>query len=82
MVQLMFNENLRKFRQIKGFTIENLSEMMDVSLLTYGKWERGDTSPKANQLPKLALILDVEISSFWSNTESEQMVAYTGERDR
>ncbi len=42
-------ENILNFRKKKGYSQENLAEILGVSRQTISKWELGDTSPDLKQ---------------------------------
>lgn len=69
--QIMFSDQIKKLRQQRGFTIEDLAVALNVSRITYSKWEKGDTSPKADQIPKIADKLGVPIEMLFEQ-EVEQ----------
>lgn len=61
----MFSEKMREIRLSRGFTIDSVAKSINVTRLTYGKWERGETSPKADQIPKIAEKLGVPIEALF-----------------
>ena len=40
-----YHENIRKFRKNLGYSQEALADAMDMQRSTYGRFERGETSP-------------------------------------
>ena len=47
-------ENLRYLREQAKLTVKDVAEEMQVSPQAVGKWERNESFPRAEQLPKLA----------------------------
>lgn len=54
-----FKDNLKRIRQERKFTQRALSEMVDVDLTGYQKWENTERIPRAEQIEKLAQALNV-----------------------
>ncbi len=53
-------ENIRKYRKLKGFSQEQLSEMVDVSTDYISLIELGKRSPSLKRLYKIADCLGIE----------------------
>jgi len=60
-MNITINENLKKLRQEKGNTLENLSDYLDISFQAISKWERGETYPDITLLPKIASYYNVSV---------------------
>ena len=58
---MKFNENLVKYRKLKGLTQEEMAEKMQVSRQSVSKWENGEAVPELAKIMKLADILDVSL---------------------
>lgn len=58
-----FGENLKSIRIDAGMTQRFLSEMVGVTSVTIGNWERGVRQPSFELLPKLADALDTSIDA-------------------
>ncbi|EGR0569099.1 helix-turn-helix domain-containing protein [Vibrio cholerae] len=71
-VLAMFQEEIKRWRVKRNFTIEQMAESMGVSTVTYSKWENGKTSPKAEQIPKLAEKLGTSINSLFGKEISSR----------
>jgi len=54
-------ENLKSLRKVKGFTQEEVAEILGVSPQSVSKWERGDTYPDITLLPTLANFYKVSV---------------------
>ncbi len=55
-------DKIRNIRIIKGFSQENMAEMLKMSLVAYGDIERNKKEPKKNRLDQIASILGVSTS--------------------
>jgi len=53
--------NIRRARKHQGFTQERFAEMMGISVLHYGRLERGERCVSLLQLEKIADILNLSI---------------------
>ena len=58
----MFQENLRLKRKERGLSQEELASRLHVVRQTISKWEKGQSVPDAEQLIKLAVILETTVS--------------------
>ena len=58
----MLNENLKRLRQKRGFTQEELAVRLHVVRQTVSKWEKGLSVPDADMLQSLADILEVNVT--------------------
>lgn len=54
----IFRRNLKRRRKERGYSQEHLAALCDVSDLTVGRWERGETWPKPENLSLLAVAFD------------------------
>ena len=68
--------NIRRLREEKGFTQENIAAAMDVSFQAVSSWERDEYKPDLDKLLKLAEVLDVSLSAI---AEEKQKVFKTKE---
>ncbi len=57
----MYDENIRALRQRLGYSQQTLGEMVNVSSVSVGKWERGQTQPGIETLARLADIFGVSM---------------------
>ncbi len=57
----MFSEKLRETRKLKILTQSQLASLLNISVTTYGDYERGRTEPDLECLRKMAKILDVSV---------------------
>jgi transcriptional regulator with XRE-family HTH domain len=52
---------LRAARVYLGMHQDHVADAVGVHALTYGKWERGQTAPDAEQLARLCKVLRIDI---------------------
>jgi transcriptional regulator with XRE-family HTH domain len=64
-------ENLRRFREEKGWTQEHLSGRSGVVQTTIGRIERVEMNPSLEVLEHLAIALDVSVSTLVASPEEE-----------
>lgn len=55
----MKNQNYRKAREKAGIKSERAAAELGVSITTLFNWERGDTSPNANNIREMAKLYGV-----------------------
>lgn len=55
----MFGKRLNQIRKSRGYTAQNMSESLSVSIRTYRNYESGHTAPSLEMLVKIADILNV-----------------------
>ena len=58
--------NIKKFRELKDITREQMAADLDLSVSGYAKLERGEIDVTFNRLADIATVLDVEISQLLS----------------
>ena len=59
----MIGENIKTYRQKKGYTQEELAIKLNVVRQTVSKWEKGLSVPDADVLCKIADVLDMDVST-------------------
>lgn len=57
-------EKIRLARLEKGFSQENMADMLGISTTAYGDLERGKTEMTVNRLQKVAEILNLQVVDF------------------
>lgn len=62
---MKFNEILRRKRTEKGLTQKELGDLIGVTPVTIGNWERGIRQPAFDLLPELAYALETTIDSLF-----------------
>ena len=63
----VLHENLRLKRKERGLSQEELASRLHVVRQTISKWEKGQSVPDAEQLIKLAVILETTVSELLGN---------------
>ena len=58
---MQFSQKLRRLRQEKNWSQENLAEEIGVKRLAIGKYESGQTKPSAETLQKISEVFGVSI---------------------
>lgn len=62
-------EKIKFFRQLKGWTQEEIAEKLDMSPSGYGSIERGDTDVSLSRLVKITEILEVNLGDLFDSEE-------------
>ena len=68
--------NIRRLREEKGFTQENIADALDVSFQAVSSWERDEYKPDLDKLLKLTEVFDVSLSAI---AEEKQKIFKTKE---
>ena len=63
-------KNLRFLREQAKLTVKDVAEEMQVSPQAVGKWERNESFPRAEQLPKLADLYHCKAALLKENSPS------------
>lgn len=58
---MMFAENLRNLRIMKGISQKELADILKISLKTISHWETGYCEPSISQLIALSELFDVTV---------------------
>lgn len=58
-------KNLRFLRERANISVKALAEGMGVTPQAVGKWERGESSPRSEQLPNLADLIGCTIDDLF-----------------
>ena len=59
----IIGHNIKTARKANHFTQEQLAELLDISVLHYGRLERGERRPSIDQLAKAADVLNTSIEA-------------------
>ena len=74
-LEKQIGQNIKKYRQIVGYTQEKLAELLDISHQAVSKWKSCNTYHDINMLPKLDYIFNVTINDIFGynnyNIENE-----------
>ena len=65
----MFNENLRKIRLYNKKTQKQVADHLHISTQSVSKWEKGNSFPCLDFLPKMATFFGCTINTFFSDYE-------------
>jgi transcriptional regulator with XRE-family HTH domain len=63
-------ENVRKIRELKGFSQQNLADEIKVDQKTISRIEKGELSPKFETLVNISKVLSINISQLLAFNES------------
>ena len=69
-MDMVFSNNLKKFRQQKNLTQEQVAEALHVSTHTVSRWECNTTLPDITMVPKIARLYCVTIDDFFRETSA------------
>jgi transcriptional regulator with XRE-family HTH domain len=58
---------IRKLRESKDYTQDNMAAELDITAGAYAKIERGETDPSATRLIRIAEILEVDVAAFFKD---------------
>ena len=85
----MIGENIKTYRQKKGYTQEEVANRLHVTRQTISKWEKNYSIPDAEVLVKLADVLEVQTSQLLGvkvdsdvQTTEEKQNAYAEQLER
>ncbi len=68
----MFGDNLKKFRQDKGFSQNDIAEKLFVTRQCVSKWEKGITQPDLQTLSQLSDLLEVSVDELIAGNENNE----------
>jgi transcriptional regulator with XRE-family HTH domain len=64
-VKKLIGTRIRKLRESKDLTQENMADELDITAGAYAKIERGETDPSVTRLKQIADILKVDVTYFF-----------------
>ncbi len=67
----MYAERIRKLRQQQGLSQQKLGDMLGLSAVSVGKWERGQTQPDIHSLTRMADIFGTTIDDLCGHDAPE-----------
>lgn len=70
MLNQVFSNNLKRFRQQKNLTQEQVAEALGVNTHTVSRWECSTTLPDVTMLPELARLYCVTVDDFFKRNAS------------
>lgn len=65
----MIGSNIKKYRLMKNLTQKELAENSNVTRESIGNYERGDRTPPADILNKIAVALDIPVTKLLSDED-------------
>jgi transcriptional regulator with XRE-family HTH domain len=71
-LKIRFGKRLRKLRRNKDITQEQLAEMIGVTVDFVSKMERGLNAPSFDNLQKIAAVLEVDASEFFTPLDADK----------
>ena len=65
---MSLNVKLRRLRQSKGWSQQDVAHMINVSQPAYNKWETSQTKPSIDNLAKLVQLFEIDIYELIENS--------------
>ncbi|WP_301627346.1 helix-turn-helix transcriptional regulator [Paenibacillus apis] len=75
MKTIRFAENLKRIREWREMTKEELGERVGVSGVTIGYWENGRNEPRMGKVEQIASVLNVDIDDLLFNEDLDKIKA-------
>lgn len=73
---------VRHFRELKGYSQEDMARLLNITLKTYGNLERDNNKTlDIEKLEKVAKLLSVDVSEFFEFTNKHFVIAHTNNGD-
>ncbi|MFD1179666.1 helix-turn-helix domain-containing protein [Paenibacillus puldeungensis] len=73
MKTIRFAENLKRIREWRELTKEELGERIGVSGVTVGYWESGRNEPRMGKVQQIANVLNVDLDDLLFNENMEEI---------
>ena len=73
----LFSMNLKRIREERGLTQDDLAALISTTRKSIGSYERGETFPYPQVIAKIAKALDVEIASLFLKEGATLNMNYT-----
>jgi len=74
-VKEQIGKRIRKIRESKDLSQENMASELDITTSAYSKIERGTTDPSASRLLQIAKILEVDVTVFFQEIKPVATIA-------
>ncbi len=71
-MNILFSENIKRFRKERGLTQEELADSFGVSFQAVSKWERGESYPDIKMLPEIAVFFNVTVDELLGADEAQR----------
>ena len=78
-VDQIIGKNIRKVRELRQLTREELAELMGLTTSHVGLIERGERGATAVNLSKLSRVLDVSIEIFFVDHDKDELPYFDGQ---
>ena len=72
MNQNRLSEQIRLYRKSKGLTQAELADLLELSEMTVRRWEVGKTSPRIEEIQKIADVLEIPASNLLDSTNDSE----------
>ncbi|MCX5665925.1 MAG: response regulator [Candidatus Omnitrophica bacterium] len=74
-----FGDSIKKIREEKGFSQEELAKKLDVAQSTVGMWESGKRTPKLDELNRLARVLKITVNRLIGQSKERKVELISNE---
>lgn len=64
---MAIGDKIKAFRELRGFSVEQLADKMAIGKAGIYKWEKGETTPSIESLTEISKALDCQISDLISD---------------
>ncbi|NJL75162.1 MAG: helix-turn-helix transcriptional regulator [Saprospiraceae bacterium] len=81
MTAVQIGANIRQIRQLRNFKQEDLAQQLDISVVAYGKIERGESDVSISRLSQIASILEVDLLTIVGFNEKKVLTVYQQNMD-
>lgn len=71
--RMNFSENLKKIREEKNLTQQELAKKLNVAQSTIGMWELGQRTPRLSEINRLARILNITINRLLGQQKEQKV---------
>ncbi len=74
-----FGDSIKKIREEKGFSQEELAKKLNVAQSTVGMWESGKRTPKLDELNRLARVLKITVNRLIGQSKERKVELISNE---
>ena len=71
MALIFDTDKLKDLRKLRGWTLEELSEKLDVTAMSISRWERGVVEPTSKHVRRMAQVFNVGQRALYKESGSE-----------
>jgi transcriptional regulator with XRE-family HTH domain len=72
---------IREFRKLKGYSQEQLADLLKIEQKTYSNWERGRTDMTLQNLSRIATALEIDVKELWDDEKWISKPYKPGDKD-